>query len=75
MFFFFNQTTIKNTFDVAAEGCVLHTCGAFLALCSFPVPGYSFDWLVLWQKKELLRGTLVLLAFIRSSVAGQGLGL
>lgn len=42
---------------------------------SFPVPGYSFDWLVLWQKKEVLGGTLVLLAFIRSSVAGQGLGL
>lgn len=37
---------------------------------SFPVPAYSFDWLALWQKKELLGGTLLLLAIIRSSVGG-----
>lgn len=72
---FFELTKIKNIFEVAAEGFLLHTLAAFLILCSFPVPGYSFDWLVLRQKKELLGGTLLLLAIIRSSVAGWGLDL
>lgn len=37
-----------------------------------PVPWYSFDWLAMWQKKELLGGTLLRLAFVRSSVTVDG---
>lgn len=39
-----------------------------------PVPLYSFDWLVLWQKKDLLGGRLLLLAFVCRSVFQGGCG-
>lgn len=62
--------------DHYPQAILVHQCGISVSNqlhpLSPPVPLYSFDWLVMLQKKELLGGTLLLLAFLRRSVTVDG---